>query len=287
MVIDTHYHPTLFRQVCPNEEVAEKRRKDLGYYKYPIIDPPLLKSMLRSSGVDACFLLPYDYRSSGGDYISNQAIKEIADAAPDMFFPFASVDPNLPDAPHDLEVAFGQLHLRGLKLHLGRLKLYPNDPKVSSLLDICQAYNKPVIFHAGQSWQPASEMTYTMPIHFEPIIKDYPNLRICLAHMGFPWIRETLTLLSKYPNCYTDTALLYFDSAREFFEHIFTHEIPLTWYERSLRHQILFGSNMPRWEQMRMLDAIRKVGFRQDTLDLFLHTNALEFLGEEEVKWLS
>ena len=37
----------------------------------------------------------------------------------------------------------------------------------------------------------------------------------------------------------------------------------------------MFGSNNPRFEQIRMLDALRNIGWRESTLDLVLGKNAL------------
>ena len=88
-------------------------------------------------------------------------------------------------------------------------------------------------------------------------------------------------LLLKYKNLYADTALLYFDSALECYRQVFTLDIPLTWIDRSLRNQVMFGSNSPRFEQIRMADAITKLGFRDSTLALIRGQNAIEFLRME------
>ena len=42
----------------------------------------------------------------------------------------------------------------------------------------------------------------------------------------------------------------------------------------------MFGSNNPRFEQIRMAHAIKELGFRESTLDLICGENAIEFLGE-------
>ena len=86
-------------------------------------------------------------------------------------------------------------------------------------------------------------------------------------------------LMVKYSNVYADTGLLYFDSAREFYKRVFTQDIPLTWIDRSLRHQVMFGSNNPRFEQIRMAQAIEELGFRESTLELIKGKNAIEFMG--------
>ena len=85
-------------------------------------------------------------------------------------------------------------------------------------------------------------------------------------------------LMLKYPNVYTDTGALYFDSAREFYEQTFTRDIPATWIDRSLRHQVMFGTDDPRFEMIRMSKAIEELGFRQSTVELIKGGNAIEFL---------
>ena len=86
-------------------------------------------------------------------------------------------------------------------------------------------------------------------------------------------------LMVKYPNVYTDTGALYFDNAKEFYTQMLARDIPITWIDRSLRHQVMFGSNNPRFEQIRMAQAIRELGFRESTLELIMGGNAIEFLG--------
>lgn len=114
---------------------------------------------------------------------------------------------------------------------------------------------------------------------FEELAAARPKLKICLAHFGWPWCRETAMLMLKYPNVYTDTGALYFDNAKEFYTQMLTRDVPMTWIDRSLRHQVMFGSNNPRFEQIRMAHAIKELGFRESTLDLICGENAIEFLG--------
>lgn len=86
-------------------------------------------------------------------------------------------------------------------------------------------------------------------------------------------------LMVKHENVYADTGALYFDNAGEFYTQTFTKDIPLTWIDRSLRHQVMFASGNPRFEQIRMAEAIQTLGFRDSTLELICGKNALEFLG--------
>ena len=93
-------------------------------------------------------------------------------------------------------------------------------------------------------------------------------------------------LLLKYPNLYADTAVLYFDSAKEFYKHLFGTELPVTWLDRSIRHQVMFGSNMPRFEEMRMLASLKELGLREETISLITEKKCESILGEEKEPWL-
>ena len=287
MIIDVHYHPAFFTEVCPDEDLADLRRQAMAYYKtqrYPVrrvIDQP------SASCVDKCFLLPPNYTTTAIYAVTYDQMKMLVNLREGGFFGFASIDPNSEQALGDLEYAFNELGLSGLKLHPSRQRFYPNDAKLDPIYELCVQYNKPIIFHSGFTWQPESLARYSHPLNFEEVAVRFPNLRFCLAHMGFPWVKESAMLLLKYPNVYADTAALYFDSAWEFYEQVFKKEIVLTWLDRSIRHQVMFGSNMPRWEQMRMLKALKGLGLREETLDLITRQNALEFLGEEAAAWLS
>lgn len=287
MIIDTHYHPAFITEVCKDEETADLRRQEMAYYKTPRCSVERIKERLTSSGVDKCFLLPHDYTTLNGDRVSNEEMKMLVDLGDGRFYGFASIDPKDTQALKKLEYAFLELKLSGLKLHPSKQRFYPADPKMSEIYKLCEQLNKPIIFHSGFSWQPGSPVNYSHPLNFEDIAMNFPKLRICLAHMGFPWVKETAMLLLKYPNMYADTSALFFDSAREFYEYMFTKEIGIGWIDRSIRHQVMFGSNMPRFEEMRMLNAIREIGLREETIDLITSKNALEFIGEEDAAWLS
>jgi hypothetical protein len=59
-----------------------------------------------------------------------------------------------------------------------------------------------------------------------------------------------------------------------------TKQVPLTVIDRSLRHQIVFGSNYPRVEIKNMVKAVKSLGLSESTLKLIFKTNARKLLGE-------
>ncbi len=280
MFIDIHVHPAFYEPINQHADVEEIRHNELDIHLNGTAPLTHIFNQMNCAGLDRLCLLPEDYSSRmDRPLVTNEEIKQLVDMAPDKFIGFASVDPMAEGYCEKLEKAFTELELKGLKLHPSRGHYYPTDEKLDPIYDICEKYNKPIIFHSGLSWEPDTLTKYSRPVEFEELAYKRPNLRICLAHFGWPWVQETAMLMLKYPNVYADTGILYFDNAWEFYKKVFTQDIPATWIDRSLRHQVMFGSNNPRFEQIRMADAITKLGFRESTLELIKGQNAIEFLG--------
>lgn len=279
MFIDIHVHPAFYDPINQDAGKEELRHEALDIHKNGTAPLQHIFNQMKCAGLDKLCLLPEDYSSTVGCLVSNEEIAQLVAMAPDKFIGFASVDPADTHAVEKLEDAFTRLKLKGLKLHPGRQHFYPGDEVLEPIWAACEKFNKPVLFHAGMSWEPDTYTEYCRPTAFERLAARHPRLRICLGHFAWPWVRETAMLMLKYPNVYTDTGALYFDNAKEFYTQMLTKDIPVTWIDRSLRHQVMFGSNNPRFEQIRMAQAIGEMGFRESTLALIKGQNAIDFLG--------
>lgn len=283
MFIDMHVHPAFYEPINGDPGLEDLRHDTLDIHLNGVAPLEHVFNQMRCAGLDRLCLLPQDYSSlQSRPLVSNDEIRRLVDLAPDRFIGFASVDPLAPGAEEKLERAFGDLKLAGLKLHPGKLRFYPHDERLARIYDICERHDRPVIFHSGLSWEPDTESRYGHPLEFERLAGERPGLRICLAHFAWPWVREAAMLMVKHANVYADTGALYFDSAGEFTLQLLTRDVPATWIDRSLRHQVMFGSNNPRFEQIRMahaLDALIRHGYRESTLSLIKGDNALAFLG--------
>ena len=296
MVIDVHVHPTGYSLI--SQDPAERKFRDKVFQrKYDESKLPIAMTgkpsggnsgggnseevtftQMDSFGIDRLVLLPLDLTTThGGWIVSNDQIKQLVDFAPDRFIGFASVDPRRPDALEVLEHAFKDQKLAGLKLHPSKQAFYPDDPMMEPIYKKCLEYNKPIMFHSGMSCEPDCLVKYARPVHVEEVAVKYPELRICLAHFGWPWATETAMLCLKYPNIYTDTAAVPMDSPEVFFRHIFTREWGPTWFEHNFADKVMYGSNSPR----NHTHGIEKLKMRPDTRAKLMGGNALKWLGME------
>ncbi|MBT2293649.1 amidohydrolase [Paenibacillus albidus] len=283
MIIDVHTHPIFYKDICEDPGELKFRKEQFGIYKQSPYSIESVKIEMDYMNVDQSVLLPEDLTTqSGGCIVTNEQIAKLVSLAPDRFIGFASVDPYRKDAAAVLDYAFKELGLRGLKLHPSKQRFYPYDELLKPVYEKCLEYNKPIMFHAGMTWQPDAPAKYSHPLHFEEVAMAYPELRICLAHFGWPWIHETVMLLLKYPNVYTDTSLLHMDNAKGFYEQVFTRNMGPLWIERNLKDQVMFGTNSPRFRAKRLLPALKGLNFRPSTLQNILSGNAKRFLGGGE-----
>ena len=281
MLIDAHVHPAFIEELNLGEEKYRHNAQEMGLYKTEAFGLRQWDADMAESGIDKLFLLPLALpESRGGALVTNSQIADLVRLRPGKFVGFASVDPHSAAAAEELEYAFAQLGLKGLKLHPSKQLFSPSDELLTPLYEICLRYDKPIIFHAGVSMEPGTLTKYSHPLEFEEVAFRYPKLRMCLAHFGWPWVREVCMLMLKYPNVYTDTAMLYFDDPRQFYHQCLEVDIGPGWIDRSLRHQIMFGSDDPRLEQRRMIKALQNMDMRESTRELIFGGNALEFIGE-------
>lgn len=285
MRIDIHVHPTFYEAINGDPAREALRHRVVDLHKNGLAPLEHIENQMACARLDRLTLLAQVYpQARGGDLVSNDEVAGLVNQRPDLFFGLGSVDPSDPRAAEQAQRALGELGLSGLALYPAAGAFYPNDPRLEPVWEVCLRYDRPVLLHCGMTWEPGQEMKFGHPLAVEPLAMAHPDLRICIARFGWPWVRETAALLLKYPNLYADTGVLYFDCAREFYRQTFTQDLPVTWLDRSLRHQVLFGSDNPRFEQIRMAAAMEELGLRQSTVELIMGENALAFLGKQEAR---
>ena len=163
-----HVHPAFYEPINQDSELEELRHNTLDIHKNGTAPLEHIFNQMKCAGLDYLCLLPEDYRTQQGGkvLVSNEEISQLVNMAPDKFIGFAGVDPFAEDAAEELEKAFEELKLSGLKLHPGKGHFYPTDERMMPLYDICEKYEKPIIFHSGMSWEPDTLTKYCRPEMF-------------------------------------------------------------------------------------------------------------------------
>jgi len=158
--------------------------------------------------------------------------------------------------------------------------LSPSDPVLDPYFALAESLDVPACIHMGMSFPgitescPKFRVAVGNPLLLEELLNRHPKLRVWMAHMGFPYLEETIGILNVYPQVYVDT------SAIDWLEPAFAHYLrELILYGFAKR--IMFGSDQMTWPDAIGLavEAIEKVGFLSpgQKRDI-LYNNAARFL---------
>ena len=277
-MIDFHTHPVLIREFAekyPNYVRVAREVFNIGNNFQPL---ETFFLQMDVAGIQKAVLLPIACERARRDAVSsNEQVAELCGLSK-RFIGFASVDPMKPGAPRELESAVKQLGLRGLKLDPALQDFEIDHPAVFDLYETAASLGIPVLMHTGMSWAPGTPLEQGQPLLLEKAIRRFSSLRWVLAHWGWPWVWDATALALKYPNVFLDTSCLYYDGPGEFFQFVFSRQIPTTLIERSLRNQVVFGSNYPRVEIKNMVKALKSLALTEGCLEKIFSTNAESLL---------
>lgn len=115
-----------------------------------------------------------------------------------------------------------------IKLYPGYVKFYPYEKKCDPIYKLAMKYDVPVIFHSGDPAFSSAPVKYCHPIHLDGTACRFPDLKIVISHLGFPWFTDTMEVVLKNPNVYTDISGLFSGEKSSYKENM----------KSELRHQI-------------------------------------------------
>ncbi len=283
-MIDFHTHPVMIKELLDNDpELDRNIHSEFGFH-FPSQPLECFILEMDEAGIDQAVLLPIDVTTAHGcRIVSNEQIAGLVEKE-SRLIGFASVDPNLPEAPVQLERAIRQLGLRGLKLDPGFQRFYPNDQQLAyPIYQVCADLDIPVLMHTGLSWVPSGLAKYSQPINLEEVVQTFPQVKFILAHFAWPWVDEAVMLAVKYPNVYLDTAILYSGTPRNAIQKVMAEQVGVDVMERSLKNKIVFGSNYPRVDIRRSVRGIQALNISQSLKNAIFDGNARHLLKMEAV----
>ncbi len=185
----------------------------------------------------------------------------------------ATVFPGEKDAIGILQEAFA-LGLGGLKLHAHVQCFDMNCDEMNCLYECCRAHDKPVVMHVGR--EPKSTAYRCDPYQIcsaeklEHVLQDFPDLKICVPHLGIDETSAYRKLIEKYDNLWLDTTM----AIAEYFP--IKDEIDLGSYRSD---RVMYGSDFPNipyaWD--RELNILKSANISPDILAKICHQNAIDF----------
>ena len=249
---------------------------------------------------------------------------ELRDNYPNQIIPFVAADPRREHITDIVKDYISNKSFSGVKIY-PRLGYYPNDERLTEIYKYAESENIPILSHCSRGGVYTKKITsdmlkhpirglvkrtkakdfshyFTEPQNYIPILKKFPNLKICLAHFGGnsewdsylekewdpnktdvekSWVSQIVEMMENYDNLYTDISYTAFHSDRYF---------PLLGIFLSndkIKKQIMFGSDfyMVEREKFSEREVALKVRYAlgEKKFKMIAYTNVNRFLGINNV----
>ncbi|MDE1857574.1 MAG: amidohydrolase [Thaumarchaeota archaeon] len=246
--------------------------------KLPTSTDQILDEM-DEAGVDKAVILGQDTSATKSPAFRNYTLKnddvaKIASRSKDRLIPFAGVDPNAGRAAvRELKRAVASLGMRGLKVHSSASSVYLNDRKLMfPIYEFCQDAGIPVLFHTGTTGLGDTEIRYSKPELVDEVCQSFPDLRVVMAHFGWPWPEVTVAIALRSPNVFIDVSG---------WKPRYLPTSIMPYLNGNLQDRFLFGTDYPMLRQKEWMDDFRQnlaPKLKPGVSDKLLGGNAMKML---------
>ncbi|HWQ90114.1 MAG TPA: amidohydrolase family protein [Clostridia bacterium] len=278
MIIDCHTHLQAFPGHVSEEFAAQASALSRGQ---PIdLHVPPERHWEAMKSVDKAIVFGMRAVASGF-FGSNEYTAAYVKAHPEKLIGFAGVDPAADDVRDMLAHAIEDLKLRGVKLGPIYQHLHPLDERVLPLYAFCEKRGLPILIHQGTTFLREAPLKFASPALLEEVALKFPALKVIIAHLGHPWIAETVALIRKQPNFFADISALHYRSW-QFYNALITAK------EYGVMHKLLFGSDYPFTTAEATLDSLRNFNrithgtnlprLTEDEIEALIHSPTLKLL---------
>ena len=239
MIVDCHTHIWQSPDQLGDGALAELSRPGLisGQRMRLLPQADTANHLLACEPVERTFVLGFTSQYLGAR-IPNDYIADYCREHADRMIGFAGIDPTEPDALDQVMQVTQNMGLKGLTICPAAQDFHPSDTRAMAIYERAAALRLPIIFYPGTHLSPKTKMEYARPYLLDEVARSFPNLKMVIGHLGYPWIDETLVLMGKHQNVYSDLSSLL---RRPWV----VYDALVRAYQFQVIDKLLFGSDFP------------------------------------------
>jgi predicted TIM-barrel fold metal-dependent hydrolase len=221
-----------------------------------------------------------DETVSGVPGAPNDLIGQAVIDHPDVFIPFAGIDPHKGDrAIAEIRRCHAEFGIKGIgELNPARQKFFPNDEAFYPIWETCQDLGIVVMFHMGFAGAGAGKpggMGYKLDAvraipYLDDVAADFPELQVIHAHPGWPFHHEALAACWHKSNFWIDLS--------GFAPRYFPEEV-VRYANSLIQDRVLFGTDWPVIGIDRWLTEFEELDMKPEVRSKILLGNARRLLG--------
>lgn len=115
----------------------------------------------------------------------------------------AAVDPLDPDWPERVDQA-RTLGMAALSISPALCGFHPCHSEAMALYETAERHGLPLFIDQRMTLSPQARMEFAQPVLLDEVARSFPKLNLILGRVGYPWVDETLVLLGKHENVFTE-----------------------------------------------------------------------------------
>lgn len=134
--------------------------------------------------------------------VANEEVRQIVGDHPNRFIGAASIDPTsrVGACRTISEAVAAGFKLINIEPGSYPVPMHADDRRLYPIYGHCEDLGVPVILMVGGTAGP--DLSYSDPIRTDRVLADFPNLKVIVAHGGWPWVTEILHIGFRRPNMY-------------------------------------------------------------------------------------
>ncbi len=241
MIVDCHTHiwdsPGQLGQLAQSVQRPVRVPAPL-VRRAPEVNAGRARHLAAAQHVDATIVLGFTSLRLGAE-IPNDVVASYVRSHPDKLIGFAGIDPSRPaEAIAEMSRARKELGMKGISLSPAAQDVHPCSSNADLVYAQAAEWRMPVLFHPGIQISRECKLEYAQPLLLDEVAREYPSLKIIIAHLGYPWVAETLVLLAKHENVFSDISWLLHQPWQ-------AYQALLSAYQYGVVDKIVFGSGFP------------------------------------------
>jgi predicted TIM-barrel fold metal-dependent hydrolase len=190
---------------------------------------------------------------------------------------FPSVDPlmDTDEMVAEIELCAKEFAIKGIKIHPAEGHYFPRDERLWPVYAKAQELGLSMLTHGG-IFMLTPDKSYTQPSNFAPVLENFPDLKLVIAHLGHSFWDESVELAGKYPNAYFDTSAVITGV-----EHLqfLSDEAAAELIRKLGVDRVMFGSDYPWFSPAMSLKQFLRLPLAPAEKEKILGENARNILG--------
>ena len=269
MIIDVHSHAWSF----PEHFTEDFRRQAQRARGGDPVDLTVTFDQYRKHAVSETRTIVFGGKARlSGLWVDDRYVADYVSQHSSELLGFLSVDPTQPGWEDEMRDGHERLGLVGIKLLPMYAGFKPDEARLDPLWQYATDHGLPVLLHTGTTFVSQAPLDCTLPRHLDRVAIRFPKVKIILAHLGHPYEHETVAVIRKHPNVYSDISALHYRPFQ------FYHSLMLV-QEYGVWEKLLFGTDYPFTTVTATIEALR-------SMNQMLVGTALPRLDEEQIEAL-